>query len=198
MKVLEWQKFLAEQQAQHRKMVFSVAELANAAHTTPHRLNTELGRLVRRGIITRYAQGCYGAPQGVRPEDLLSSLDPGAYITGFYALFRHHLVTQVPLEVTCFTNRRHNRKAGRLTPAGRLRFIRVPEPINSKPASQALAKPEQALCDFVWLQLRAGVEPQSLVTFRKLETLNRPRLKKLLAKYPEEVRRAVEEIHESR
>src|SRR5436853_5261300 len=107
MKTLSWQDFFAKQRALHGKVVFSVAELANAAQTTLHSVNTELGRLVRRGLITRYAHGRYGPTQGVAAEDILAAVDPGAYITGCYALFRRHLVTQVPNEVTCFTNHRH-------------------------------------------------------------------------------------------
>ena len=83
MKTLEWQNFFAEQRALHGKVVFSVAELANAAQTTLHAVNTELGRLVRRGIIHRYAHGRYGPGQGVEPEAILAAVDPGAYITAF-------------------------------------------------------------------------------------------------------------------
>ena len=78
MKALDWQKFFAEQRGTHGKVVFSVAELANAAQTTLHVLNTELGRLVRRGLIARYAHGQYGPVQGVGPEDLVPQIDPGA------------------------------------------------------------------------------------------------------------------------
>src|SRR5436309_6161472 len=109
MKLLDWQNFFTDQRAIHGKVVFSVAELANAARTSLHSVNTELGRLVGRGIITRYAQGRYGPLNGVHPEAIVSAIDSGAYITGFYALFRQHLVTQIPNEVICFTNRRHNR-----------------------------------------------------------------------------------------
>ena len=70
MKTLEWQNFFADQRAQHGKVVFSVAELANAAQTSLHAVNTELGRLVGRGIIHRYAHGRYGRTQGVEPEDI--------------------------------------------------------------------------------------------------------------------------------
>jgi len=105
----------------------------------------------------------------VAPEDVVPEVDSGAYIKGFYALFRRHVVTQVPTEVTCFTGRRHNRRADRVTPAGKLRFICVPASIYAKPADQVLAPAEQALCDFVWLSLRDGIEPRSLVTFRNLD-----------------------------
>jgi hypothetical protein len=191
MRTLEWQSFFAEQRARHGKVVFSVAELANTAQTTLHAVNTELGRLVRRGLITRYAHGRYGPTQGVAPEDVLPEVDSGAYITGFYALCHHHIVTQMPAEVTCFTNRRHNRRADRVTPAGRLRFICVPAGIYAKPADQVLAPVEQALCDFVWLNLRDGIEPRSLVTFRNLDALNRRRLTKVLRHYPAPVRSSV-------
>ena len=194
MKVLDWQIFFAEQRASHGKVVFSVAELANAAQTTLHGLNTELGRLVRRGLIARYAHGQYGPVQGVAPEDLVSQIDPGAYITGFYALFRHQLVTQAPTEVTCFTDRRHNRKTDRLTPAGKLRFIRVPSDIYAKPAPRMLVSGEQALCDFAWLNLRDGIEPQSLVTFRNLASLNHRRLEQVLRRYPGTVQDTVGRI----
>ena len=188
MKTWEWHTFFAEQRARHGKVVFSVAELANAAQTSLHAVNTELGRLIDRGLITRYAHGLYGPAQDVAPEDILPQLDPGAYITGFHALHRHHLVTQVPTEATCFTNRRHNRRADRITPVGKLRFIRVPAAIYAKAVDQVLAPPEQALCDFVWLNLRDGVEPQSLVTFRNLNALNRRRLNHVLRRYQQPVR----------
>jgi hypothetical protein len=191
MKALDWQRFFAGQNALHGKTVFSVAELANVAQTTLHALNTELGRLVKRGLITRYAQGRYGLNQGVTPESIVQEIDPGAYITGFYALFRHQLVTQAPVEITCLTNRRHNRKLERATPAGRLRFIHVPAALYLKPADQVLVNPQQALCDFVWLCLRDGVEPRSLVTFRNCAALGRRRLNETLRRYPESVQNTV-------
>ena len=60
MKTLDWLSFFAEQRKLHGKEIFSVAELANAARTSLHALNTELGRLLRRGLIARYAHGRYG------------------------------------------------------------------------------------------------------------------------------------------
>jgi hypothetical protein len=187
MKTLDWLGFFAEQRNLHGKVIFSVAELANAARTSLHAVNTELGRLLGRGLIARYAHGRYGPVEGVAPEDLLPALDPGAYITGFYALFRHHLVTQAPTEVTCFTNRRHNRKPDRISPAGKLLFICAPGSLYSKPPEGTLATVEQALCDYAWLSLRDGIEPQSLATFRNLHTLSRRRLDQVLRRYPENV-----------
>jgi hypothetical protein len=194
MKALDWLTFFAEQRKLHGKEIFSVAELANAARTSLHAVNTELGRLLRRGLIARYAHGRYGPLEGVAPEDLLPALDPGAYMTGFYALFRHHLVTQAPTEVTCFTNRRHNRRTDRITPSGKLRFICVPGEVYDQPEESPLAPAEQALCDFAWLNLRDGIEPQSLATFRNLHTLSRRRLNQVLRRYRENVQDTVRRI----
>ncbi len=194
MKTLAWQKFFEEQRELHGKLVFSVAELANAAKTTPHVVNTELGRLMARGVVARYAQGRYGLTTGVGPEHLLPAIDPGAYITGFYALYLHNLVTQVPSEITCFTNRRHNRTFSRATSVWKFRFICVSSVIHSKPAEAAIAPAEQALCDFVWLNRREGIEPRHLVTFLNLDRLNRRRLRKILSRYPGRVKSTVERI----
>jgi hypothetical protein len=191
MKILDWQNFFSEQRARHGKVIFSTAELANASRTERHAVNTELGRLVKRGMVRRYAQGKYGPTEGVEVEDIVAAIDPGAYVTGFYALFRHHLVTQAPMEITCFTNRRHNRTAGPGTSGGKLWFVRVPAVIYAKPAGQVLAPVEQALCDYAWLSLRDGIHPRSQVTFRNLDSLNRRRLLKDMRRYPEPVRIAV-------
>lgn len=194
MKTLEWLRLFAEQRKLHGKVIFSVAELANAARTSPHAVNTELGRLLRRGFIARYAHGRYGPVEGVAPEELLPALDPAAYLTGFYALFRHRLVTQAPAEVTCFTNRRHNRRTDRTTPAGKLRFICVPASLYASPGPGMLAPVEQALCDFAWLSLRDSIEPRALATFRNLNTLSRRRLDKALRRYPKNVEEAIDRI----
>jgi len=89
---------------------------------------------------------------------------------------------------------RHNRQTDRLTPAGKLRFIRVPSTIYAKPAQRILVSGEQALCDFAWLNLRDGIEPQSLVTFRNLDALNHRRLKQILRRYSAKVQDSVRRI----
>jgi len=194
MKMLEWQKFLIEQKEAHGKVLFSVAELANAANTNLHSLNTQLGRLIKRGIMARYAKGFYGTTKGAQPEQLIPLIDRTAYITGFSTLFHHHLVTQVPFQVTCFSNRRHNRKLqGSLGP-WRLKFITVTHPIYSMPKESVFASREQALCDFVWLCLRERVRPENLVTFRNLDRLNMLKLRTQLKRYPEKVREIISSL----
>ena len=87
-----------------------------------------------------------------------------------------------------------NRKPDRISPAGKLRFICAPGSLYSKPPEGTLAPAEQALCDFAWLSLRDGIEPQSLATFRNLHTLRRRRLDQVLRRYPENIQDSASRI----
>lgn len=189
MKALDWLKFLENQRTQHGKVLFRVAELANVAKRSHHALNVELARLVRNGILVRHATGVYGLPGAATPEQLVAALDSGAYITGMFALHRHNLITQVPTEIMCFTNRRHNRSRQRQTPFGKLTFVCVSPRIYAKPAGGVLAPPEQAFYDFVHIAERQGLNPFSLVTFRGLDRLNPRRLARFARHYSASTRK---------
>ena len=115
MKALEWMRFFTTQRNRYGKNVFTVAELANVAGSSPAVMNVELGRLVKQGVIRRWVPGRYGLPDGVTAAALVTAIDAGAYVTGAYALAAHGLITQVPLEIDCFTRRRHNRSRHRHT-----------------------------------------------------------------------------------
>ena len=86
------------------------------------------------------------------------------------------------------------RKPDRISPAGKLQISCVPGNVYSQPPEGTLAPAEQALCDFAWLSLRDGIEPQSLATFRNLHTLGRRRLDQLLRRYPENVQGSINRI----
>jgi hypothetical protein len=194
MKAREWQRYFETERKAHGKTVFTVTELANVSGNNPHVLNVELDRLCKQGIIVRYARGRYGLPDAVTPEMLLPSLDADAYITGGFALHRHNLITQMPVEITCFTNRRHNRSRVRMTPVGRFTFVCVQPPVYAPPAEGVVANPEQALCDHVFLMRRRGVAPSSQVTFRGLHGLDAKSLQEQAARYPKSAQRAVAKI----
>jgi len=194
MKAWEWFKFLETQRTHHGKVLFHVAELANVARRSHHAMNVELARLVKKGILARYATGVYGIPGAATPEHLVAALDADAYITGIFALYRHNLITQVPTEITCFTNRRHNRSRQRPTPLGRVVFACVSDRLYAKPARGVLAPPEQAFCDFMHTVKRQGLNPTSLVTFRGLGRLNPKRLAVLAARYPASVRETLRHL----
>ena len=192
MKTRDWQKLLAAH-AREGKTLFTPTELANLSGVPRRLLNVELSRLVKYGVLTRFAQGLYGLPgQTVPPERLLGNLDPHAYVTGHYALLRHGVVTQAPSAVTGFTSRRHFRRLI-VTPAGQLEFVTVRPPVYRRD-DRGMAGPEQALCDWVYLSRRRGHDPVGLLTFRRLSGFRPAVLARLLRRYPGTVAKTVQRI----
>jgi len=194
MKANAWRKYLGEQRERHGKVLFTVTELANVACASPSALNVELTRLRQQEVIVRYAHGLYGMPGVVSPQALVAAIDPRAYITGHYALYGHQMVTQMPVTITCFTDRRSPRARERVTPVGRLVFVCVRSNVYQPVADGAIAPPAQALCDYVYLSRRRGAEPVSMVTFRNLARIRATDLPPVLANYPVSVRKHVERL----
>ena len=196
MKTREWQKLLSEQ-VRLGKTLFTVTELANASGAPRRVVNVEMGRLVKYGVVVRHAKGLYGlAGTSVPLEALLGRLDPHAYVTGAYALMRHGLVTQVPAVIHVFTTRRHSRTEVQ-TSEGRIEFVCVTPPIYRREV-QFIAGPELALCDYVYIARRRGLNPATLVTLRHLQNLKKPLLMRTLKRYPATVRRQVAAMVEGR
>jgi len=194
MRAIDWQQFFQKQRDKYAKVVFTVTELANVSALDPRSLKASLQRLVERGVIQRYVKGRYGLAGAASIEDLVPSLDAAGYVTGMYALHRHQLITQAPVEITCFTNRRHNRSRVRITPLGRIVFVCVSVSIYQYPQESVLASPEQALCDFVYLCRKRGVVPSDIVTFRNLDRLNTDKLRIWLQRYPTTAGREIEQL----
>lgn len=189
MKMREWQKLFSEQ-ARLGKSLFTVTELANASGAPRPVVAVEMARLVKYGVVARYAQGLYGLAGTVVPaEKLLHSRDPHAYITGAYALMQHGLITQVPTVITAFSSHRHTRREIP-TPAGRIEFVCVKPPVYRREV-MSMAGPELALCDFVYLARRRGMDPAALATFRRLKKLRRAVLARAAKRYPSTVKRCV-------
>lgn len=184
MKALAWTQYLARQQREHGKTMFTTAELANVAHASPAVANVMLGRLVKQGVLERVARGVYGLPGAATVEALLPRLDAGAYITGARVLFDAGLITQSPSVTLCFSPRRTFRRE-RDTATGRLRFLVVQPPVYAPPESGVRAAPEQALFDLAWTTPRP-VELRSLYTFRNTAKLRRNVLRGLASRYPAE------------
>ncbi len=194
MRAIDWQQFLQEQRDRYGKVVFTPTELANAASQNWPALKGALRRLVARGVIERYVEGRYGLPGAVSVEALVRSLDPAAYVSGIYALYRHQLITQVPTAIHCFTNRRHNRSRVRASSVGRIVFVCVTGPVYAYPSGDNMASPEQALCDYVYLCRKQGIDATGLVTFRNLNRLDIEKLQAHLSRYPTTVSKEVVQI----
>jgi hypothetical protein len=194
MKYFQGQQYLTEQSRVHEKNIYTIAELANVAKATGQALNVEIQRLGKKGLIVQYAHGIYGLKDKVSPESLVPYLDKTAYITSASALYHHGFITQVPMTFTCFTNRRINRSRLRLTPLGRFVFVCVKKPVYSLPFKGIIAEPEQALFDFVYLMRRSAVDPETIVSFRKLDEFRPSRLAKIARRYPTTVRKQIAHI----
>lgn len=180
-----------EQRQEQGKVLFSVTEMANVSGASRNAVNVEMSRLMAQGLVVRYAHGLYGAPGGVSLEALVSCIDDGAYITGLYALSHHNLVTQAASAITCFTNRYSPRGRDRLTPLGRLVFVRIRGRIYNPPRNDRMAGPEQALCDFVYMSRRRGIQATSQATFQHLDSISENELDRILERYPGTVRAEV-------
>ena len=193
MKAIDWSRYLEEQRREQGKFLFTITELANVARTSIGNLNVELSRLRKYGVIERYARGIYGLPGINSPETLLSELDSHAYITSGSALFFHNLISQIPVQITSFTDRRHGAARVRMTPMGAYRFVSVRSPIYAPPEDGVIAGAEQALCDYVYLSRRAGADPKTQVSFRNLDRISPSRLSDFLNHYPGTVGRQIRE-----
>ena len=194
MRANAWRQYLEEQRERYGKVLFTRTELANVAGASPAALNVELARLRRQGIVVRHAHGLYGMPGAVSPQSLVPAIDSHAYITGHYALYAHQMVTQAPVAITCFTDRRSPRARQRSTSVGRLVFVCIRSRVYLPVLEGAVAPPPQALCDYVYLSRRYAVEPEALVTFRNLQQIRAEALAPILPKYPASVQKHVERL----
>lgn len=168
------------------------SDLAAKDATDPQKL-VELNELVER-LEVRHAHGLYGMPGVVSPQSLVLAIDSHAYITGHYALYAQQMVTQAPVAITCFTDRRSPRARQRSTSVGRLVFVCIRSSVYLPVPEGAVAPPPQALCDYVYLSRRYGVEPEALVTFRNLQQIRAEAFAPILPKYPGSVQKHVERL----
>lgn len=194
MKADAWRSYLEEQRSRHGKVLFTVTELAHVAGVTAATLNVELARLRRRGVIAKYGHGLYGLPGAVTPQLLVAAIDSHAYVTGHYALYCHQMVTQVPVTITCFSDRRSARARERVTPLGRLSLVCVRSRVYVAESAGGMASPAQAFCDYVYLMRRRGAVPETLVTLRNLTRIQPDELARILGRYPECVQVHVQRI----
>ena len=183
MKALEWKNWLDDQERRFDKRVFTTTELSHVAGRRAQRLNGELVRLRKAGVLARVARGVYSAPGRAGPEDVVPWMDETAYVTGASALAAAGVITQQPAEVLCFTLHRHFRELRR-TSVGSIRFLRVAPPLYARPAAGVRAEPAQALCDLLWIQWREQTDPASLYSFRRLDAIPRAALRAHLRRYP--------------
>jgi hypothetical protein len=188
MKMRDWEQKLAQLRDGYGKQFFRVSELANLATNNPEFIGGELARLLKAGVLVRYATGVYGLPGAGDIPQLAKTIDSSAYVTGADALYHHGLITQAAVGKTCFTNRRHNRSRVRRTPLGTFAFICTSPPVYSRPKESGYATPAQALHDFVFISRLRGADPEAVATFRNLGGVDKADMENVGQRYPETVR----------
>jgi hypothetical protein len=97
--------------------------------------------------------------------------------------------------MTCFTDRRPFRLR-RVTPAGELEMIVTAPPVYAPPSGAVVVGPEQALCDLAWMASRRGGRLAGVYTFRNLDRLNGPALRRHRKRYPDAVSRLLAEVQD--
>lgn len=194
MHAIEWRHILDALAAQYGKHLLTRSELANVAAAHSAQVDDkEISRLLKHGVLKRYAHGLYGLPGLNDVRLLIPLLDESAYITGRYGMFQHGLLSQVPAEITCFTQRGRNFRRRVQTAFGTVRLSCVRPPVYCQPASGVVAPPEQCLCDWLFLVLGEGRRPEGMGTFF-LGTLDDSKLWTLLNSYPASVRRCLKRL----
>jgi hypothetical protein len=179
---VQWIKLLERQSRDFNKLVFAITELTALSGLKRPSLSVQLSRLTKAGVFIRYGHGLYGI-QEYPPELIIGYLDAAAYCTGHYALFKHGFITQMPTVVACFTNRHHGRSRIVSAGANTFEFVMPGAGIYRHPVSSALASPEQAFCDFIFICRNRGITPDSVVTMRKTANLNKKEIERLLENY---------------
>lgn len=155
-------------------------------------------RLERRELLTKVGPGLYANLQG-KPtlEALAARLWRPCYLSFEWALLRHGISTQVPVEIACVTTNRSRRVLSRW---GALRYHHFPPALFIGFAEETLpdgapawvALPEKAVLDTLYLKLLRG-HPAETDEW-DLSKLNRPRLRELLSLYPPRSRRRLEAV----
>jgi len=187
MTAIQWIKLLEYQFEKYNKRAFTITELAALSGMSRASLHVKLNRFVKSGVFVRYIHGLYGLKKWP-PEQIINYFDTDAYCTGHYALFKNGFITQVPTTVTCFTNKRHmhSNRMPIESNAYILEFV-LPSIKIFDSSARPNASPERAFCDFIFLCRDRGVTPDTFVTFRKLASLDKNKIRGLLPNYPKTV-----------
>lgn len=155
-------------------------------------------RLERRELLTKVGPALYANLQG-KPglEALAARLWRPCYLSFEWALRRHGISTQVPVELACATTNRSRRVLSRW---GTVRYHQFPPALFTGFAEETLADgapawvavPEKAVLDTLYLKLLRG-HPAETDEW-DLSRLDQSRLSELLARYSPRSRRRLEAV----
>jgi predicted transcriptional regulator of viral defense system len=151
-----------------------------------------LSRLADRGLLSRVAKGIY-ANSLVRdsaPEDFFKLLRPESYVSLESALSHWGLSTQSSVALTCVTTGKPKEYR---TPEFTITFRTISKRLywgfiekQTRYSKYAIAEPEKALLDWIYLTLQAGLKPS--LDEIEFSSIDKQKLAKCASKYPSTVR----------
>lgn len=164
-----------------REPIFTSAELAQATRASGVAVSKLLKRLDDEGTIARVMRGLWANPRHTlfSPYIVVDQLEQAwrvpTYVSGISALHLHDMLSQIPREIHVVTA---DAREPRDTPVGRFVFHRLrPDLLEGTQAGDkwgrfAIATPEKALFDTLYLGLSHGVRWQSLPELELPKTFN--------------------------
>lgn len=154
-----------------------------------------LSRLADRGLVSRVAEGVYlnKLVRDPAAEDFIKLLRPNAYVSLESALNHWGLSTQSPVALTCVTTSKA--RVYRLAEFT-ISFREISKRLfwgftekQTRYSKYAIAEPEKALLDWIYLSLQAGLTPN--LDEIQFKSVDKQKLVKYAKKYPGTVRDAL-------
>lgn len=175
------------------KLYYSIADLKKITGLSRDSLYVVLSRYVQRKKLLRLTSGIYILSEQYSQIDVIAnSLYQPSYVSFESALSRYGILSQVPYTLTFATTRKSLRKALAET---QIEYRQLKPFLffgYDKINSLFIAAPEKAFLDTVYF-VSFGKSAVNLKNLN-LRELNRTKVKTLARKFPEKIRRLVEQI----
>jgi predicted transcriptional regulator of viral defense system len=151
-----------------------------------------LSRLADRSLVSRVAKGIYTnrLVRDSAPEDFIKLLRPNSYVSLESALSHWGLSTQSSVALTCVTTGKPKEYR---TPEFTIIFRTISKRLywgfiekQTRYSKYAIAEPEKALLDWIYLTLQAGLKPS--LDEIEFKSIDKQKLAKYAVKYPGTVR----------
>lgn len=151
-----------------------------------------LSRLADRGLLSRVARGIYvnRLVRDAAGEDFIKLLRSNSYVSLESALSHWGLSTQSSVSLTCVTTGKPKEYR---TPEFTITFRTISRRLywgfvekQTRYSKYAIAEPEKALLDWIYLTLQTGLEPS--LDEMEFKSIDKQKLAQYASKYPGTVR----------
>jgi predicted transcriptional regulator of viral defense system len=189
-KSLDWTKVLSSEA--RLTDVVQVSAIASKYELPLPTVWQALSRLADRSLVSRVAKGIYTNKlvRDTAPEDFIKLLRPNSYVSLESALSHWGLSTQSSIALTCVTTGKPKEYR---TPEFTIIFRTISKRLywgfiekQTRYSKYAIAEPEKALLDWIYLTLQAGLKPS--LDEIEFKAIDKQKLAKYAVKYPGTVR----------